>query len=73
MKTIETLNKLSPKELTQYNLDYTLFSWSKQGGLNPLFIESAKGVYLYDGDGNRILDFSSQLMNMMSPSHLRRS
>lgn len=63
MKT-ETLNKFSPKELTQQNLDYTLFSWSKQGGLNPLFIESAKGVYLYDGDGKRIIDFSSQLMNM---------
>lgn len=50
--------------ILQHNLDYTVFSWSKQAGLNPLNIESAKGVYLYDRSGKRILDFSSQLMNV---------
>ncbi len=44
--------------------DYTLFSWSKQGGLNPLNLEKAKGVYLWDRDGKKYLDFSSQLMNV---------
>lgn len=51
-------------QIIQDSLDYTLFSWSKQGGLNPLSIERAKGVYLYAHDGKRYLDFSSQLMNM---------
>ena len=46
------------------NLDHTIFSWTPQGGLNPLNIERAEGVYLYDRDGNRIIDFSSQLMNV---------
>jgi taurine--2-oxoglutarate transaminase len=46
------------------NLDYTLFSWSKQKGQNPLAIERAKGVYLYDYDGKKIIDFSSGLMNV---------
>lgn len=46
------------------NLDHTLFSWSKQSGLNPIHIEHAKGVYLYAQDGKRYLDFSSQLMNV---------
>ncbi len=45
-------------------LDHTLFSWSKQGGLNPINAERADGVYIYDRDGKRYLDFSSQLMNV---------
>lgn len=52
------------EEILRNNLDYTIFSWSKQSGLNPLNIKTAKGVYLYDRSGKRILDFSSQLMNM---------
>ncbi len=50
--------------IKQDNLDYTLFSWSKQSGINPLDIESAKGVYLQARDGKRYIDFSSQLMNV---------
>ncbi len=51
-------------QVIQDNLDYTLFSWSKQAGLNPIEIDHAKGVYLWDKSGKRILDFSSQLMNV---------
>lgn len=52
------------KEIIQDNLDYTLFSWSKQKDINPIAIERAEGVYLYDYDGNKIIDFSSGLMNV---------
>lgn len=52
------------QEILQDNFDYTLFSWSKQKGISPLAIERAEGVYLYDYDGNRIIDFSSGLMNV---------
>jgi len=45
-------------------LDYTLFSWTKQGGLNPINAERAEGVYIYDRDGKGYIDFSSQLMNV---------
>lgn len=48
----------------QNNLDYTLFSWSKQAGLNPIDVVKAKGVYLWGADGKRYIDFSSQLMNV---------
>lgn len=51
------------KEIIQDNLDYTLFSWSKQKGINPIAVKHAEGVYLYDYDGKRYLDFSSGLMN----------
>ena len=51
-------------EVVQNSLDYTLFSWSKQAGLNPIAIERGEGVYLYDYSGKRYLDFSSGLMNV---------
>jgi len=62
---LDTLTtKSQTKEIIQDNLDYTLFSWSKQSGLNPIAVQYAKGVYLYDYDGKRYLDFSSGLMNV---------
>lgn len=51
-------------DIVQDNLDTTLFSWSKQGGLNPIAIEHGKGVYVHDYDGKRYIDFSSQLINV---------
>ncbi len=56
---------LSEKEIIlNNNLEYTVFSWSKQAGLNPLNIKGAKGVYIHDRSGKKYIDFSSQLMNM---------
>ncbi|MGB5028844.1 MAG: aminotransferase class III-fold pyridoxal phosphate-dependent enzyme [Chitinophagaceae bacterium] len=51
-------------DIIQDNLDYTLFSWSKQKGISPIAVKHAEGVYLYDYDGKRYLDFSSGLMNV---------
>jgi len=45
-------------------LRYSLFSWSKQAGLNPIDVERAKGVYFHDRQGKKYIDFSSQLMNV---------
>ena len=55
---------MSNQQIIKDNLDYTLFSWSKQGGLNPINASHAKGSYVYDRDGKKYLDFSSQLMNV---------
>jgi len=48
-----------------YELDrqYVFHSWSAQAALKPLVIESARGCYVTDADGNRLLDLSSQLVN----------
>src|SRR6195952_2961509 len=51
-------------EVMQNNLDYTLFSWSKQKGIAPIAVKYGEGVYLYDYDGKRYIDFSSGLMNV---------
>ena len=50
--------------IIQDNMDYTLFSWSKQKGIAPIAVKHAEGVYLYDYDGKRYIDFSSGLMNV---------
>jgi taurine--2-oxoglutarate transaminase len=52
------------KQIVQDSLDYTLFSWSKQKGIAPIPVKNAKGVYFWDYDGNKYLDFSSGLMNL---------
>jgi taurine---2-oxoglutarate transaminase len=58
------LKKSETEEIIQDNTDYTLFSWSKQKGSNPIAIKYGEGVYLYDYDGKRYIDFSSGLMNV---------
>ena len=43
---------------------YVLYSWSVQDAINPIAVERAEGRYFYDYDGNRYLDFASQLVNV---------
>ena len=52
------------QEIIQDNLDYTIFSWSKQKNIAPIAVKYGEGVYLYDYDGKRYIDFSSGLMNV---------
>jgi taurine---2-oxoglutarate transaminase len=42
---------------------HVFHSWSAQKALKPLAIAGAEGSYFWDYDGNRYLDFSSQLVN----------
>ena len=43
---------------------HVFHSWSAQALINPLPIAGAEGSWMWDFDGNRYLDFSSQLMNV---------
>src|SRR4030042_3747767 len=56
--------KLTTQEIVKLNKDYTLFSWSVQSTTNPIPISHAEGIYFWDSNGKRYIDFSSQLMNM---------
>ena len=61
---VETvLKKSEAEEIIHNNEEYTVFAWNKQKGTNPIAVKYGKGVYLYDYDGNRYIDFSSGLMN----------
>ncbi|MDX2007254.1 MAG: aminotransferase class III-fold pyridoxal phosphate-dependent enzyme [Meiothermus sp.] len=54
----------SSKEIVQENRDYSMFSWSVQSTSNPIHMTKSKGVWFWDGDGNKWIDFSSQLINI---------
>jgi taurine--2-oxoglutarate transaminase len=43
---------------------FVIHSWSVQDAINPLPIAGAEGRYFWDYDGNRYLDFASQLVNV---------
>jgi taurine--2-oxoglutarate transaminase len=58
------MSKLSTQEIVKLNKQYTLFSWSVQSAINPIPIVRAQGIYFWDSDGKKYIDFSSQLMNM---------
>lgn len=61
------MNDLNPADgqLT-YDLDraHVFHSWSAQGSLNPFIIAGGLGSEVWDYDGTRYLDFSSQLVNV---------
>jgi taurine--2-oxoglutarate transaminase len=61
---METQLLSQTEEIINDNLEYTLFSWSKQKGHTPIAVKYGEGVYLYDYDGKRYIDFSSGLMNV---------
>lgn len=48
-----------------YELDraHVFHSWSAQAEITPMTIVASQGCYVWDGDGNRLLDFSSMLVN----------
>jgi len=47
-----------------YELDraHVFHSWSAQAQINPMTIVASEGSYVWDGSGNRLLDFSGQLV-----------
>jgi len=42
---------------------HVFHSWSAQSLIDPMVITAAEGSWVWDGDGNKLLDFSSQLVN----------
>ena len=41
---------------------HTVFSWTSQANVNPIAVDRAEGIYFWDTDGKRYIDFNSQLM-----------
>jgi taurine---2-oxoglutarate transaminase len=51
-------------EMVARNKKYTLASWTAQDAWNPISMSRAEGVYFWDADGKRYIDWSSQLVNV---------
>jgi len=51
------------REALDLDLAHVFHSWSAQAGRTPWVIAGGSGSYVWDFDGHRYLDFSSQLVN----------
>jgi taurine--2-oxoglutarate transaminase len=50
-------------EVVAMDRAHVFHSWSAQQAFSPMAVAAAEGSYFWDYDGNRYLDFSSQLVN----------
>ena len=61
---ISTAPGMTSEEIVALSRAHTVFSWSIQGQVDPIAVDHAEGVYLYTPEGQKILDFNSQLMSV---------
>ncbi len=54
--------KMDSKTMIEACRAHTLYAWSQQDKVAPLPIARTEGVYMYTPEGERMLDFNSQLM-----------
>jgi taurine--2-oxoglutarate transaminase len=55
---------MDSKQMIEDCLRHTLYSWSARGKVSPMPIARAEGIYLYGPEGQRWIDFNSQLMSV---------
>src|SRR3990170_5593235 len=53
---------LPDDEVLRLSKEHIFYTWSAQAKVNPIPVKSAKGVYFWDLDGKRYLDFNSMTM-----------
>ena len=55
---------MNSEELARKNKEFTLASWKAQVTWNPITAVRAEGVYFYGANGEKYLDWASQLINV---------
>jgi taurine--2-oxoglutarate transaminase len=53
---------LPDDQILPLSKEHVFWTWSAQTKVNPIPVKSAKGVYFWDTDGKRYLDFNSMTM-----------
>ena len=53
---------LSNEEILALSKEHVFYTWSAQAKVNPIAVKRAKGVYFWDLDDRRYLDFNSMTM-----------
>ncbi len=59
-----TAPTMSSREMIDACMKHSLFSWSATAKVDPIPVARAEGVYLYGPEGQRWIDFNSQLMSV---------
>ncbi|MCP4676496.1 MAG: aminotransferase class III-fold pyridoxal phosphate-dependent enzyme [Deltaproteobacteria bacterium] len=55
---------MNTEEMISLCKKHTIYTWAKGQAVTPLPIERAEGVWMYTPEGERLLDFNSQLMSV---------
>src|SRR5687768_8432525 len=55
---------MTGEEIVALSKKHTIFEWAVQGAVDPIPVARAEGVYFYTPEGQRFLDFNSQLMSV---------
>jgi len=56
------MQELSDSEILPLTLQHSFWTWSAQSKVSPIPINRAEGVYFWDTNGKRYLDFNSTVM-----------
>jgi taurine--2-oxoglutarate transaminase len=56
------MQTITDAEILPLSLEHSFWTWSAQGKVSPIPVQRAKGVYFWDVDGKRYLDFNSMVM-----------
>ena len=56
------MENLSSEEIVALCKQYNFWTWSAQDHVNPIPVKRAEGVYFWDTDGKRYLDFNAMTM-----------
>lgn len=56
------MHDISDSKVLPQSLEHTFWTWSAQGRISPIPVERADGVYFWDVDAKRYLDFNSMTM-----------
>ena len=53
---------LPDSQILPLSMEHSFWTWSAQGKVSPIPVKQAKGVYFWDVNGKRYLDFNSMVM-----------
>jgi len=62
METASVSPSMPGDEIVRLCRRHTIFEWSAQSKVDPIPVASARGVYFWTPEGQRFIDFNSQLM-----------
>ena len=55
---------MNSEEMIRLCKEHSMYTWSAGNVVNPIPIERAEGVFMYEPSGKRYYDFNSQLMSV---------
>jgi taurine--2-oxoglutarate transaminase len=56
------MSEMDDADIVRLSMEHNFWTWSAQAKVNPIPVTKAKGVYFWDVNGKRYLDFNSMTM-----------